>query len=301
MNAPAKPFRCGTLALVGRPNVGKSTLLNALVGAHLSITAAKPQTTRHRILGVHSTAEGQLVLVDTPGLHRTGKRALNRQINHAALSAVADVDVLIWLLDCTRIGAEDAWVETLVRQSGKPLVIVLNKVDQMPDKSRLLPQISELQTRWPGIAIVPLSALKRDAGVGHLVEAAMALLPEQEAFFEVDTLTDRSERFLAAEYVREQLIRRLGEELPYASTVTIDRFVEDGKLRRIDATVWVEREGQKAIVIGDGGTKLKEVGTFARRRMETEFGHKVFLTLWVKVKAGWSDSETALAQLGYAE
>lgn len=301
MNEPVAGFRCGTVALVGRPNVGKSTLLNALVGAHLSITADKPQTTRHRILGVRTEADGQLVLVDTPGLHRGGKRALNRQINQTAQSALADVDVVVWLLDCTRIGAEDQWVESLLKPLNKPLLIVLNKVDKLTDKARLLPLLTDYQQRWPAATIIPLSALKRDTGVERLVRAALRLLPEQPAWFDADTLTDRSERFLATEYVREQLIRRLGEELPYATTVTVDRFVTEGRLRRIDATIWVERDGQKAIVIGDGGARLKEIGSHARKRMETQWDGKVMLTLWVKVKAGWSDSDTALAQLGYVE
>lgn len=297
----ASGYRCGTLALVGRPNVGKSTLLNAIVGAHLSITADKPQTTRHRILGVRTEPEGQLVLVDTPGLHRGGKRALNRQINHAAQTALADVDVVVWLLDCTRIMAEDGWVESLLKPLNKPLLIVFNKVDKLVDKARLFPLLTQYQERWPQSTIIPLSALKRDLGVERLVEAALKLLPEQPPWFDADTLTDRPERFLAAEYVREQLIRRLGEELPYATTVTIDRFITEGRLRRIDATIWVERDGQKAIVIGDAGGRLKEIGSHARKRMETQWDGKVFLTLWVKVKAGWSDSDTALAQLGYVE
>jgi GTP-binding protein Era len=294
----ATDYRCGTLAIVGRPNVGKSTLLNALVGAHLSITAAKPQTTRHRILGVRSDPAGQLVLVDTPGLHHSAKRALNRQINQVAKSALADVDAVMWVIDANRFNDEDALVERLVMAADKPLIVVLNQVDRIADKENLLPQIAELAKRLPQAQIVPISALKRN-GIEQLVKVALALLPQQAAYFEADTLTDRSERFLAAEYVREQLIRRLGEELPYASTVTIDRFQMDGTMRRIDATVWVEREGQKVIVIGDKGAKLKDVGTNARKRMEAQFDGKVFLTLWVKVKADWSDSDAALAQLGY--
>lgn len=293
-------FRCGTVAIVGRPNVGKSTLLNALVGAHLSITAAKPQTTRHRILGVRSDAAGQLVLVDTPGLHRSAKRALNRQINQVARNALADVDAVLWVVDANRWTDEDSLVERLVRDSGKPVVLVLNQVDRIADKERLLPQLAELGQRLPGVPLMPLSALKRN-GIEALVKVVLGLLPEQAAYFEVDTLTDRSERFLAAEYVREQLIRRLGDELPYASTVTVDRFQMEGTMRRIDATVWVERDGQKAIVIGEKGSKLKDVGAAARKRMEAQFDGKVFLTLWVKVKADWSDSDAALAQLGYVE
>jgi GTP-binding protein Era len=291
-------FRCGTIALVGRPNVGKSTLLNALVGSHLSITAAKPQTTRHRILGIRSEAEAQLIFLDTPGLHQKAPRALNRQLNRTAEVALDDVDALVFVLDARKWQEDDEWVLEKIKRSGRPVVLALNKIDKVEDKTQLLPLLERYAAMHEFAAMVPLAALKRQ-GMQPLVKALLKLLPEQPAMFAADELTDRSERFLAAEHVREQLIRHLGEELPYASTVTIDDFELDGRLRRINATIWVERDGQKAIVIGEGGARLKHVGSLARKRMEAIFGGKVFLQLWVKVKNNWSDSDAVLKQFGY--
>ena len=298
------PYRCGSVAVIGRPNVGKSTLTNALVGAKVSIVSSRPQTTRHRLLGIASFPEGQVVLVDTPGLHREqGKfkaSAMSRVMNRAARGALEGVDAALLVIEAGRWDEEDTLAYKVLHDAEVPVVLVVNKVDRLKDKSVLLPFLAEVAEGREFAAVHPLSALKRK-GLEALVKDVIALLPENEPMFGEDEITDRSQRFLAGELVREQLMRQLGEELPYATTVEIERFAEDGRLLRIGAVIWVEREGQKAIVIGKGGTRLKEIGAKARLQMERLFGAKVFLETWVRVREGWSDDEAALKAFGYGE
>ncbi len=294
-------LHCGRVTLVGRPNVGKSTLLNALVGAHVSIVSPRPQTTRHRILGVCTQAQGQVVLVDTPGLHGDGRRALNQSLNRAVHAALAEVDLALQVIEAGRWSDEDAAVHAALQAAALPNLLVLNKIDRMPDKSALLPFVQDLLPRLTVLGVHYVSARRRQ-GLDALCADVFARLPVREPEFAADDLTDRSERFLAAELLREQLMLRLGEELPYATTVEIERFHEraDG-LAEIDAVIWVEREGQRAIVIGRGGEMLKLIGAAARRAMEQLFGRRVFLSTWVKVRAGWSDDPAALRRFGYTD
>ncbi len=296
------PYRCGSVAVIGRPNVGKSTLTNALVGAKVSIVSSRPQTTRHRLLGIASFPEGQIVLVDTPGLHREqGKfkaSAMSRVMNRAARGALEGVDAALLVIEAGRWDEEDTLAYKVLHDAEVPVVLVVNKVDRLKDKSVLLPFLAEVAEGREFAAVHPLSALKRK-GLEALVKDVIALLPENEPMFGEDEITDRSQRFLAGELVREQLMRQLGEELPYATTVEIERFAEDGRLLRIGAVIWVEREGQKAIVIGKGGTRLKDIGAKARQSMERLFGAKVFLETWVRVREGWSDDAAALKAFGY--
>lgn len=296
------PYRCGSVAVIGRPNVGKSTLTNALVGAKVSIVSSRPQTTRHRLLGIASFPDGQIVLVDTPGLHREQGRfkasAMSRVMNRAARGALEGVDAALLVIEAGRWDEEDTLAYNVLHDAGVPVVLVVNKVDRLKDKSVLLPFLAEVADGREFAAVHPLSALKRK-GLEALVKDVIALLPENEPMFGEDEITDRSQRFLAGELVREQLMRQLGEELPYATTVEIERFAEDGRLLRIGAVIWVEREGQKAIVIGKGGTRLKDIGAKARQSMERLFGAKVFLETWVRVREGWSDDAAALKAFGY--
>ena len=298
----ATPYRSGSVAVIGRPNVGKSTLTNALVGAKVSIVSNRPQTTRHRLLGIASFPQGQIVLVDTPGLHREqGKfkaSAMSRVMNRAARGSLEDVDAAVLVIEAGRWDEEDTLAYNVLSDAGIPVVLIVNKVDRLKDKSALLPFLAEVSQNRSFAAVHPVSALKRK-GLESLVKDLLALLPEQPPMFGEDEITDRSQRFLAGELVREQLMRQLGEELPYATTVEIERFAEDGNLLRIGAVIWVEREGQKAIVIGKGGTRLKEIGAKARQQMERLFGAKVFLETWVRVREGWSDDEAALKAFGY--
>ena len=298
----ATPYRSGSVAVIGRPNVGKSTLTNALVGAKVSIVSNRPQTTRHRLLGIASFPQGQIVLVDTPGLHREqGKfkaSAMSRVMNRAARGSLEDVDAAVLVIEAGRWDEEDTLAYNVLSDAGIPVVLIVNKVDRLKDKSALLPFLAEVSQGRSFAAVHPVSALKRK-GLESLVKDLLALLPEQPPMFGEDEITDRSQRFLAGELVREQLMRQLGEELPYATTVEIERFAEDGALLRIGAVIWVEREGQKAIVIGKGGTRLKEIGAKARQQMERLFGAKVFLETWVRVREGWSDDEAALKAFGY--
>ena len=292
---------CGFAALVGRPNVGKSTLLNALVGAHLSIVSPKPQTTRHRILGIATRPTGQILYVDTPGLHRGARRALNHSLNRAAHAAIADVDVAVQVVEAGRWTDEDSSVHAALAEHARPRLLVVNKIDRQKDKRVLLPYVAEVIDQHPFDAVFYVSAL-RNEGLAELEHAILERLPAREPLYADDELTDRSERFLAAELVREQLMLRLAQELPYATTVEIEQFVEreDG-MAEIHAAIWVEREGQKAIVIGEGGAMLKAVGSAARRGMERLFARRVHLRLWVKVRAGWSDDTSALRRLGLTD
>lgn len=290
--------RCGSVAVIGRPNVGKSTLTNSLVGAKVSIVSNRPQTTRHRLLGIATFPEGQLVLVDTPGLHRVQKRAMNRVMNRAARGALEGVDVGLLVIEAGRWDEEDTLACKVLEDAGIPVVLVVNKIDRIKDKGSLLPFIAEISEGRQFAAVHPISAQKHK-GLEALVKDVTALLPMAPPMFGEDEITDRSQRFLAGELVREQLMRQLGEELPYATTVEIERFAEDGNLLRIGAVIWVERDGQKAIVIGKGGVRLKEIGAKARLQMERLFGAKVFLETWVRVREGWSDDESALKAFGY--
>ena len=294
-----EPSRFGTVAVVGRPNVGKSTLVNRLLGARLCITASRPQTTRHRVLGVITEGPLQVAFVDTPGLHGEAKRQLNRSLNRAAAAALTGVDAALFVVGAGRWEADDTLVRDRLRDAGVPVIGVVNQVDRIKDKKRLLPFLQQFSEALDMVAVVPLSAKTGD-NVDALWQEIGPLIPAGEHAFDDDALTDRDERFLAAELVREQLTRRLGQEVPYALTVSIDRFeaLEDGRTG-IGATIWVEREGQKAIVIGQRGEGLKAVGASARQAMQRLFGTGIHLELWVKVRAGWSDDARALRQFGY--
>ena len=293
-------FRTGTVAVLGRPNVGKSTLVNALVGTKVSIVSPRPQTTRHRLLGIATFPGGQLQLVDTPGIHGAQKRAMNRMMNRAARGAVEGVDAALLVVEAGRWTDDDSLAYRALAESGVPCVLAINKVDLVADKGALLPFIAQVTEGRAFAAVHPVSAGKRK-GLEPLVRTLLGLVPEGEAEYGEDEITDRSERFLAGELVREQLMLRLGDELPYSTTVEIERFEEDGELLRIAAVVWVEREGQKPIVIGKGGERLKAIGAGARAGMERLFGRKVFLETWCRVREGWSDDEAALRRFGYSD
>ena len=296
MNAPAT-FHAGYLAIVGCPNVGKSTLMNRLIGAKLSITSSKAQTTRHRIHGILTTDDCQYVFVDTPGVQMQHRTALNRAMNRTVNSALADVDVILFVIDAKRWRSEDR--EVLSRlPADRPIVLVINKVDRLTDKNALLPLMAAIANEHAFADIVPVSAEKGE-NLDTLLKVAGKHLPEAPLIFEQDELTDRSERFLAAELLREKLFRNLGEELPYGIAVEIEKYEEVDGLRRIHAAVIVDRDAHKAIVIGRGGERLKRVVSDARKDMEKLFGGKVWLETWVKVKSGWADDERALKSLGY--
>jgi GTP-binding protein Era len=294
----AESFRCGFVALIGKPNTGKSTLMNALVGEKLSITAPRPQTTRHQILGIRTTAHCQCIFVDTPGLHREQKKAINRYMNRAASSVIDDVDLVCVLLDARHIDDEDlAVLRRLPKHEG--VLLILNKIDLMP-RAQLLPIIERLSQIAPGREIIPVSALKQE-NLDHLLEEIEQRLPPGLPQFPDDQLTDRPMRFIVAEIVREKLFRRLTQELPYALTVSVDHYQQDRDLLRISATIWVERKSQKGIIIGKGGQQLKQIGSEARADIERLAGQKVFLQLWVKLREGWSDDERSLAAFGYTD
>lgn len=296
MNA-ATDFRAGYVAIVGRPNVGKSTLMNRLVGAKLSITSKKAQTTRHRIHGILTTEHCQYVFVDTPGFQQQHRNALTRAMNRTVTTALADVDVAVFVVEAQRWGeADQAVLAQLPAET--PVVLVINKIDRLADRNALLPFIAQLAALREFAAVVPLSAERGDKVDALLAELARHL-PPAEPIFHPDELTDRSERFFAAELLREKLFRNLGEELPYGIAVEIERFEEADGVRRIHAAVIVDKEAHKAIVIGSGGARLKRVASDARKDMERLFGGKVWLETWVKVKGGWADDERALRSLGY--
>lgn len=296
MNVSDK-FRCGHLAIVGRPNVGKSTLLNRLVGQKISIVSRKAQTTRHRITGVLTRPGQQFIFVDTPGFQIRHKNALNRLMNRGVSQALHDVDVILLVIEAGRYTEDDKRILAMIPE-GKKVLLVINKIDRLADKQRLLPFIAEMAKAFPFEEIVPVCAANGTGGE-DLLDAAGRYLPESAPLFGEDDLTDRSERFLAAEFLREKLFRRLGEELPYGMTVEIERFEQEGALRRIHAAIIVDRPAHKAIVIGKGGEQLKAIASDARRDLEKLFDGKVFLEVWVKVKGGWADDERALKSLGY--
>ena len=297
----AASYRAGHVAVIGRPNVGKSTLINGLVGSKVSITSDRPQTTRHRMLGIASfDGRGQIALVDTPGIHGAQNRAMSRVLNRAARGALEGVDAALLVVEAGRWDDEDQMALAALQQARVPVVLVVNKIDRLREKSGLLPYLAQVGEGRDFAAVHPLSALKRQ-GLEALVETLLPLLPEQPALYAEDDVTDRSMRFLAAEFVREQLMRQLGAELPYACAVEIEKFEEDGAMFRIGAVIWVERESQKAIVIGKGGARLRSIGTKAREKMERLFDRKVFLETWVRVRQGWSNDEAALRALGYGE
>ena len=280
--------------------MGKSTLLNHVLGQKLSITSRKPQTTRHNILGIKTEANHQIIFVDTPGIHKANKRAMNRYMNRVAIRSLVDVDVVLFVVEALHWTDEDQIVFDHLKESSIPVIAVVNKVDRVKDKERLFPFLQQLAAMDRFTSILPISATKGD-NLSELEEQICRLLPEGVPFFPEDQITDRSVRFLAAELIREKLMRRLGEELPYALTVEIEQFKEEAKLLRISAVIWVERDNQKSIVIGKKGSQLKEIGKQAREDMERMFDNKVFLQLWVKVKSGWSDDERALQSLGYRD
>ena len=296
-----KQNHCGLIAIVGRPNVGKSTLLNSLLGQKVSFTSRKPQTTRHRILGILTEANNQAVLVDTPGLHSEEKRAINRLMNRAASSTLAEVETIVFLVEGTHWTSDDEMVLTKIKNSGAPCVLVVNKIDNIQDRDSLLPHLQKLGAMHNFADIVPISASKGE-NVDAIKKICFNALPEGDFWFPEDYITDRSSRFMASEIVREKLIRFTGDELPYSTTVEIEQFKIDEKgILHINALVLVERNSQKRMVIGNKGEKLKVIGQEARRDMESLFERKVFLETWVKVKSGWADDERALRSLGYGD
>ena len=291
------PQRCGLVAIVGRPNVGKSTLLNALVGQKISITSNKAQTTRHRITGIRTQGLAQFVFVDTPGFQLKHRAALNRTLNRTVLSSLGDVDVVLFVCEAGRFGLPDAKVLALLPPD-KPALLVANKLDTLARRQDVLPWLKTMQDRHAFAEYVPMSAT-READVGRLLGIVEPYLPEQPWLYEEDALTDRSERFLAGEMIREKLFRLTGDELPYSCTVVIEKFEEEGSLRRIAASIVVERDAHKGMVIGEGGERLKRIGSEARQELEHLWQAKVFLELWVKVRSGWADDEAHLRSYGY--
>jgi GTP-binding protein Era len=294
---PVASFRCGYVAVVGRPNVGKSTLVNALVGARVSITSGKPQTTRHRILGIMNSPGAQLIFVDTPGFQTAHRSRLNERMNRTVRDSVAGVDAIVAVVEAVKLTDADREVLTLL-PAGVPVIAAINKIDRLADKARLLPYLSILEKAHAFAAMVPVSA-EKGTQLDRLVVEIARHLPIGAALFSPDDLTDRDERFIAAEYVREKIFRLLGEEIPYATTVVVDSFEHDGALRRIHATIYADKTSHRAILLGEGGRTMKSIASAARRDMERLFGGKVFLEVWVKVKSGWADDEAQLTRLGY--
>ncbi|MDD1618533.1 MAG: GTP-binding protein Era [Methylococcaceae bacterium NSP1-1] len=291
-------MNCGFVALIGRPNVGKSTLMNHLLKQKISITSRKPQTTRHRILGINTTEAGQAIYMDTPGMHSSEKRALNRYLNRTAETTLLGVDVIVWLIDGLSWHEYDEVIFKKLEQAGLPVILAVNKVDKVKDKDAILTFFAEARHRFPFEHLIPISALKR-TNLDQLESLIMTLLPTSDLIYPEDQITDRPERFLAAEIIREKLTRRLGDELPYALTVEIERYEELPGITKIYAIIWIERLTQKNIVIGKEGEMLKKVGTDARFDIEKLIGQKVYLQLWVKVKKNWSDNERAMQSLGF--
>ncbi|MCG8672255.1 MAG: GTPase Era [Pseudomonadales bacterium] len=299
-STPEQSTYCGYVAILGRPNVGKSTLLNHLLGQKISITSRKPQTTRHRVLGIKTEAQHQVIFVDTPGIHKSEPKAINRYMNRAATSAVNDVDAVLFVVEAGRWSDEDDHVLAQFKATKSPVILVINKIDKLEDKATLLPFIESVSDKFPFKTIVPVSAL-RGKQLEELEQEIHTCLPESIHFFPEDQITDRSQRFMAAEIIREKIMRQLGQEVPYAMAVEIEQMKQEGKVWHIHALILVERPGQKNIVIGKQGQKLKTIGSDARKDIETMLDSKVMLNLWVKVKGGWSDDERALRSLGYDE
>lgn len=297
-SGPLAPhFRAGFAALVGRPNVGKSTLLNALIGEKLSIVTPRPQTTRHRVVGVLNSEQAQIAFVDTPGLHRGARRALNRAMNRTAAAALHDADLAVLVLEATKWTAEDDLTLQRIRDSGRPAIAAVNKIDRVRPREKLLPYLAELGGRHAFAEMVPISGLKRD-NLESLIAAIGRLLPESPLLFPLEQRTDRDSRFRIAETIREKLTLELQQELPYGIAVEIERAVEEDGQLIVDASIWVDRAGQKPIVIGAGGERLKRVGRAARLELNRALGRRLHLALWVKVREGWADSARALQQLG---
>jgi len=292
-----KTYRSGYIAIVGRPNVGKSTLLNRLVGEKISIVSRKAQTTRHRVTGIVTTDDSQFVFVDTPGFQTKFSNALNRTMNRGVTQTLADVDLVLFVIEAGHFDAKDKAVIKLLPKD-RPVILVINKTDQIKDRMELFPFVAEASAAYDFAAVVPISAAK-GRQTDDLLAAARKYLPNEGLMFPEDDLTDKSERFLASEYIREKVFRLLGDELPYATAVEIEKYEMEGNLRRIFAAIVVDREGHKAIVIGKGGDSLKRIASEARQDMERLFGGKVYLEIWVKVKSGWNDDERLLKSLGY--
>jgi GTPase len=292
-------FYCGFVAIIGRPNVGKSTLLNHILGQKISITSRKPQTTRHQILGVKTSSTSQVIYVDTPGIHNRRSTAINRYMNRAANSVLNDVDLVLFVVQALQWTEEDEVVLSRLQDIKAPVLLVVNKIDKLADKNELLPFIEKLTAMREFDAVIPVSALHAE-NIAQLEADVYERLPENEAFFPADQITDRNVRFLSAEIIREKLIRELGQELPYTTTVEIERFEEGEAISKIYATIYVETKGQKAIIIGRKGARLKSIGSKARVDIEKMLESKVYLELWVKIREGWSNDERALSSLGYS-
>jgi GTP-binding protein Era len=289
--------RCGHVAIVGRPSVGKSTLLNALVGARISITSRRPQTTRHRISGIRTDGDAQFIFVDTPGFQTRHASKLNERLNRAVRDALAGVDVIVFVVDAARFTAADRAVMALLPER-TPVIVALNKIDVVKDKRALLPRIGEIASLREFAALIPISA-ERGSDLPALLQAIAMHLPLGPSLYGDDEVTDRDERFLAAEFIREKIFRQLGDEIPYSTAVVIEGFEHEGDLRRIRAEVLVDKSSQRAILIGEGGARMKAIASQARGDMESLFGGRVYLDVWVRVKSGWSDSDAMLARLGY--
>ena len=293
---------CGFVAIVGRPNVGKSTLLNQLLGQKVSITSRKAQTTRHRIVGIDTQGDDQIIYIDTPGLHIEEKRAINRLMNRAASSSIGDVELVIFVVEGTHWNEDDEMVAGKLKDCKAPILLVINKIDNVTDKTQLLPHIQEISQKINFLDVVPISAEKGE-GIDIIKDIVKKHLPAGQHHFPEDYITDRSQRFMASEIIREKLMRFLGDELPYSVTVEIEQFKVDERsgMYRINGLILVERDGQKKMVIGNKGEKIKKIGIEARKDMQLFFDNKVHLELWVKVKAGWADDERALRSLGYSD
>lgn len=291
-------MKAGYVAIIGRPNVGKSTLLNAIIGTKISIISSKPQTTRHQILGIKTTQNAQAVYIDTPGLHHSEKRAMNRYMNRLASAVMTDADVIVFMAEAGRWTDEDELVYKKIADNPSRVILVLNKIDKLKDKKLLLPLIEKYSQQYHFEHIIPVS-VTRDENIHKLEKTIMQLLPEGTAFYPPEQITDKNEKFQIAEIIREKLIRLTGQELPYATTVVIESMTDKEKFLEISAVIWVEREGQKPIVIGKDGERLKKIGTLARKDIVKLLGKKIFLRLWVKVKSDWTDDERALGSLGY--
>lgn len=298
---PDTPTRCGMVSIVGRPNVGKSTLMNHLIGQKVSITSRKPQTTRHRIHGIHTRDHFQIVFADTPGIHTGQERALNRAMNDAAVSTLSGVDVVCMMVDGLKWTPGDEHVLSLLPANPEvPVLLIINKVDNLEDKAALLPYIESLTERYPFDAVIPVSALK-EQNLEQLEKALVERLPEGDFWYDEDQLTDRSLRFMAAEIIREKVVRQLGQEVPHQVSVEVELWEDGPRVTEISAAILVERRGQKKILIGDKGDRIKQIGTQAREDIERLIDRRVMLNLWVKIKAGWSDDARALRSLGYDE